>query len=251
MTALQGALNQVEELAARYLKNQGDYQNQTSDTGSSWSKSPELNVPKRISRGDLLNNHWSDDPLELEKLFIRVMAWGYGPAGYAKFRTIRVLKGLGGGDQSAGSRLAKWMLDLKQASQRSPIDGFRFLSSDSGRVEFLGPAFSTKLLYFLSPSDNRAPILDSVVHRWLWEHGVASDNEPISVEYSNPDGYGKYVNFCDEATSLLKQNLKAQEQGDRGFVEYLIFQDQLAFDASRTLEPWIRDDRASKNRSPR
>jgi len=250
MSSWQTALNQIKELADRYLKKQGDYQNQTSDTGSSWSRVPGLKVPKEISRGDLLNHPPSEKPVELEDFFVQVMAWGYGPAGYAKFRTDRVIENFVGDVHSESCNLAKWMVGLKKAAMESPVDGFCYLSSDGGRVRYLGLAFSTKLSYFLSPPGNRAPILDSVVNRWLWAHGVASEEKPISVEYQNPEGYKQYVNFCDQAVSLLSPDMGKAELGDRGFIEYLIFQDQLAFEANLTLDSWIRDDLTSK-RPPR
>lgn len=250
MTSLQIALNQIEELADRYLNKRGNYRSQTSDTGSSWSNSPELNVPEKISRGDLLNNPWSVNPVELKNFFIRVMAWGYGPAGYAKFRIDRVIKNFVGDVHSESSNLAKWMVGLKKAAMESPVDGFCYLSSVRGRVKYLGAAFSTKLLYFLSPPDNRAPILDSVVNLWLRAYGVAPKDEPILIDYSNPEGYERYVNFCNRATSLLSPDMGKPELGDRGFIEYLIFQDQLAFEANLTLDSWIRDDLTSK-RPPR
>lgn len=246
MTSWQTALDQIKELADRYLNKRGNYRSQTSDTGSSWSNSPELDVPEKISRGDLLNNPCSDNPVELKNFFIRVMAWGYGPAGYAKFRTDRVIENFVGDVHSESSNLAKWMVGLKKAAMESPVDGFCYLSSDEGRVKYLGLAFSTKLFYFLSPPDNRAPILDSVVNRWLWSHGVASEEKPISVDYQNPEGYKQYVNFCDQAASLLSPDMGKPELGDRGFIEYLIFQDQLAFEANLTLDSWIRDDLTSK-----
>jgi len=88
---------------------------------------------------------------------------------------------------------------------------------------------------------NRAPILDSVVVSWLWRHKIATEENSITLEFANRDGYRKYIDFVDKALDQFSKLLtQSSKENDRGFIEYLIFQDQLAYQSDLGLENWMR-----------
>ena len=237
MSSSERAIERLKDLLTLYRRGNGNFLEQTSKTGPSWSNYYDGNFPEKISRGELLENA-KDSETNLENLFVRIMAWGFGPAGYAHYRTNRILAELKAVD---GRSIDRWMTELRSQSKLSPLGAFEYLESESGKIKYLGPAFATKVLYFLSPVGNRAPILDSVVVSWLWRHNIATEEHAITFEFANRDGYKKYIDFIDKAldqlSTLLSQNI---DENDRGFIEYLIFQDQLAYQSDLGLENWMR-----------
>lgn len=237
MSSSERAIGRLKDLLTLYRRGNGNFLEQTSKTGPSWSNYYDGNFPEKISRGELLENA-KDSETNLENLFVRIMAWGFGPAGYAHYRTNRILAELKAVD---GRSIDRWMTELRSQSKLSPLGAFEYLESESGKIKYLGPAFATKVLYFLSPVGNRAPILDSVVVSWLWRHNIATEEHSITLEFANRDGFKKYIDFIDKAldqlSNLLSQNI---DENDRGFIEYLIFQDQLAYQSDLGLENWMR-----------
>ena len=237
MSSSERAIERLKDLLTLYRRGNGNFLEQTSKTGPSWSNYYDGNFPEKISRGELLENA-KDSETNLENLFVRIMAWGFGPAGYAHYRTNRILAELKAVD---GRSIDRWVTELRSQSKLSPLGAFEYLESESGKIKYLGPAFATKVLYFLSPVGNRAPILDSVVVSWLWRHNIATEEHSITLEFANRDGFKKYIDFIDKAldqlSTLLSQNI---DENDRGFIEYLIFQDQLAYQSDLGLENWMR-----------
>lgn len=120
----------------------------------------------------------------LEELFVRIMAWGFGSAGYAHDRAIRIFDEV---KAVYGRTIISWMTGLRSASKLSPAAAFEFLDSESGRIKYLGPAFATKLLYFLSP------ILDFVVASWLRRYKIEIEEESTTFMFANHGGYKKYL----------------------------------------------------------
>jgi len=234
------ALDQVLKLANRYREHEGNYLQQSIEVGTSWEDYPQHGISGPITRGELLLEATTLDSQRMPRFFARVMAWGFGPAGYAAYRTDRILEWLDPSISDGSARLIKWISQLRDAAEVGPKEGLEFLGSDAGYVKFLGPSFSTKMLYFLSPEGNRGPIHDAVVNSWLWRQGVASRVAPIRLDHKDLAGYEEWVKFCDKALVNLKSDGQGQAHEDRGFIEYLIFQDQLRFDANSGLASWIR-----------
>ncbi len=237
MSSSERAIEKLKDLLTLYRRGNGNFLEQTSKTGPSWVNYEGGRFPEEITRGGLLEKAKNSEP-NLENFFVRIMAWGFGPAGYAYYRTNRILAEL---DTVDGRTIDGWMKGLISQSKSSPSDAFEYLESERGKIKYLGPAFATKVLYFLSPVGNRAPILDSVVVSWLWRHNIATEEHSITLEFANRDGYKKYIDFIDKAldqlSNLLTQN---SDENDRGFIEYLIFQDQLAHQSDLGLEDWMR-----------
>lgn len=245
MSSPEKAIERLKLLLMRYQRGNGNFLEQTSRTGSSWAKYKGGNFPEEISRTQLLKDA-ANQNVKLDELFVRIMAWGFGPAGYARYRTIRILDEVEAVD---GRTIDSWMKSLRSASLKSEMDGFKFLGSTDGKINFLGPAFATKSLYFLSPEGKRAPILDSVVVSWLRRYQIATEKEPISLEFAKPEGYKRYIEFVDDALKELRESLGQRNENDRGFIEYLIFQDQRAYQSDLSLEKWMRRTEFSIDRT--
>jgi len=242
MTSREHALKQVLKLANQYWDHEGNYLQQSIEVGGSWEDYPQHGISGPITRGELLLEATTLHSQRMPRFFARVMAWGFGPAGYAAYRTDRILKLLGPAIDDESVRLIKWVSQLRDAAKVGAKEGFEFLGSDTGYVKFLGPSFSTKMLYFLSPEGNRAPIHDAVVNSWLWRQGVASRVTPIRLDHHDFDSYLRWISFCDTALDRLRSASSNVTPEDRGFIEYLIFQDQLKHIAQQGLAPWISKD---------
>ena len=240
MTRRDAAIDRVLELATRYWENNGDYLRQAADVGRSWEDYPQCQVSDPITRGELLLEAKNLDRKDMRGFFVRVMAWGHGPSGYAAYRVNRILQVLDAVADSGSVRLINWISQLRAEAKGGPEKAFEFLGSDVGCIKYLGPSFSTKVLYFLSPEGNRAPILDAVVNSWLWRQGVASRAAPIELDHQDHAGYSQWVQFCDDALAHLKGRSRKQFPDDRGFIEYLVFQDQSRYVANLGLASWIR-----------
>jgi hypothetical protein len=239
MTDFAAAFFRIEALARHYVSSRADYLTQTSKTGKSWSNQTEYSVPSEISRGQLVKSARSLSAPDFAEFFVHVMAWGHGPAGYAAFRTRRVIDAICEFAGETEDPLASWMSELCKVATLGPRESFDFLSGD-GHVKFLGPAFSTKLLYFTSPVGERLPIFDSMVSRWLWNCGVADDSRPLEASHDNFGDYLKYIDFCNSAGARIREMLPDPERSDRGFIEYLIFNDQMKSDVTDVLPEWIK-----------
>ncbi len=166
------------------------------------------------------------------------MAWGYGP-GYGAWRTERILKKL-----EPHKWLSELVRKLESAGRSSVGDAYKWLQEDwKSQKKGLGPAFATKLLYVLSEKNNRAPIIDAVVSNWLKRQGVSVS----STSYDERE-YHDYIDFVDNCLKRIRQLVEQKsisykdEFGDRGFIEYLIFQDEL-FRRGKTkrVEDWQKN----------
>jgi hypothetical protein len=179
----------------------------------------------RISRQQVFDI-FSDDGSSLVEGFVAVMAWGFKPDSYGPYRTSVMLS----------RPREKFIVDevLKSvASIDDPVSAYLELANT---LEGLGPAFGTKYLYFTSSVENRAPILDAVVAKWLWRYDVRSSSDKwISPVGWNVKLYERYVQFCTEICELLGMD-------DRGLVEYLMFVDAQYSDyleLGKTQPLWI------------
>jgi hypothetical protein len=162
------------------------------------------------------------------------MAWGFGPAGYASFRTTRILEQF---DRAGALSVADRSDGLRAAAASGPASGFSFLAEH--QIKYLGPSFATKHLYFMSPTTNQAPIIDSVVAGWLWRHGVASESSPLHVQDFDLHSYCRYLDFINRVLSEMDGAIGSRNDlKTTGFLEYLIFQDELRHRAVASLDPW-------------
>lgn len=235
---------EVFTLVECYVSNNGDYLGQRVKPGKGWSKRfADLDIPSEISRRQIfelvgVENEKASDERNWKKIFVWTMAWGYGP-GFGAWRTERILKNL---------EPHKWLSELasniEPSRSSSVVDAYKWLHENwKKQKKGLGPAFATKLLYVLSEKNNRAPIIDAVVSSWLKCQGLSiSSTSYVEREYED---YIHFVDNCLDGVKLLveqKSISHMDEFDDRGFVEYLIFQDELfRRGKTRRVEDWRKN----------
>lgn len=144
--------------------------------------------------------HAAASPVDAERSFLAVMAWGYGRVGYGPFRVRRVLDAV----PNAGVQL---QAAAGAAAEGRPVEAYTHLGDrGTARLPYLGPAFGTKFLYFCSSTGRRpALILDRLVARWLRENVGLVFNE---VRWS-VSTYARYletmVGWADELAAAADE----------------------------------------------
>jgi hypothetical protein len=226
------ALNRVADLANFYFSGDGDYLGQWVKPGRGWSRYFGDSVPSNsVSRSDVFGLMYSDRGVpNWKKVFLWSMAWGHG-SGYGAYRTNRVVGQIDDFDA--------WMSRLHDEAKSGPEAGYQWLIDN--RVKGLGPAFATKLLYFVSPSSNRSPIIDALVANWLSRNGESSSEKPIGSRVFELEQYTRYIAFVDDALTRFQIEYQDKSEAhDRGFIEYLVFQDELrARGKLKRVAPWL------------
>ncbi len=161
------------------------------------------------------------------------MLWGYGPVGYGAFRTRRIL------DEPEASRALLEVATVAQAE--GGLAAFALICErrhhDAGYLKWLGPAFGTKYLYFLTAAidpDRATPVMDAVVRRWFSKH---VPDQKLIVDTWNEPSYRKFLDcletWSDELSSLGRTKVTMDD------VEYLIFADGNNFeDNAEWRESW-------------
>lgn len=159
------------------------------------------------------------------KAFIASMIWGYGMVGYGPYRTERVLT-CGGTVQDT-----KVIAQLAEVAETALRDGgiaaFDHIATrrraDRSYLKYLGPAFGTKFIYFLTkkPSHRTTPVMDSVVTGWLQRN--AADAGTFSLSWWDTESYKRYVDVLEGwAAELWPGDGQSPRTDD---VELLIFED--------------------------
>lgn len=166
------------------------------------------------------------------EVFLLAMLWGYGPVGYGPFRTRRILD-----RPEAKSELLEV---ARVAQQEGGLAAFELVAarrrSTSAFLKWLGPAFGTKYIYFLTamnPELQPAPVMDAVVYRWFRKH---APDRSLRVDYWDSVSYRRFLDSLAEW---------AQEIGHRygheiglDDVEYLIFAEGSRFEGNGWSESW-------------
>jgi hypothetical protein len=241
MTTRQDAINHVGDLYGRYRKTEGakSYtEGHGIAIGSGWERSfPGITLPVRISRSDVFETLNSNDSQRFRNTYVKAMAWGYGDAGYGPYRAKVIETNFCGSDQER--EIGQFLQKLQDAARAGWKNGYEYLANNS--ISDLGPAFATKLLYFCSRKNDRAPILDSVISKWMWRFGVANDTDYVNSTRFNIEQYELYVKFIDDVLQYLQvKNPDDENLRDRGFIEYLMFIDQIHFQSTIALPSWIK-----------
>ncbi len=168
--------------------------------------------------------------------FLLAMIWGYGPVGYGPYRSRRVLH-----SPDAPARL----LEVARIAQGDGgLNAFKHIESQRSKqrnyLKYLGPAFGTKYLYFLTaPVDavETTPVMDAVVRRWFRKNVTGAS---IDVFYWDAESYAAFLKHLRYwSRSLVEDDGKPLELDD---VEYLIFAAGVNFENSREWsEEWERE----------
>lgn len=121
-----------------------------------------------------------------DEAFLLTMVWGYGVTGYGWWRTKRVLEH----NADIGPQLTAVAMMLH--TDNGAMLAYRALADDR-RLQFLGPAFGTKFLYFCSASARHpALILDQLVAKWLRVNTTLS-LDPVPW---NSETYAQWLNHA-------------------------------------------------------
>ena len=129
-------------------------------------------LPDQLSRQDVFAQVQKTqlNAEDTEWAFLLVMAWGFGKVGYGRWRASNILA------RTPDSR--EQLLKVREILHRSDaISGYEALGG-ACRLPHLGPAFGTKFLYFLGPSEPAMTplILDKLVTSWLYRNTGLSLN---------------------------------------------------------------------------
>jgi hypothetical protein len=153
-------------------------------------------LPDRLDRATIreVGANAARSPEQAVDAYLAVMAWGFGDTvGYGRFRTGRILNG-------RADAAARLHAVATAVVNQGAIAAYRALATTS-RLEFLGPSFGTKLLYFWQPTTDRprALIFDAFVAGWLErETGLRIDAVQWSVA-----AYTRYLGQMHEWSAAL------------------------------------------------
>lgn len=165
------------------------------------------------------------DDTAVVKAFLASMIWGYGLVGYGPYRTERILTR----DSTAEDKEAiEQLVEIAGiAHSAGGVAAFDYVATQrrSGVpfLKYLGPAFGTKFLYFLTKDSSvpTTPVFDSVVHGWLQQH--APEAGTFSLSWWDTSSYGRYVDllhsWAAELSALDERSLDADD------LEFLMFSD--------------------------
>lgn len=176
----------------------------------------------------------SADAQSVVTAFVAAMVWGYGATGYGPYRTARVLTA----DQHAVEHLVE-IAGIAQGSKRGGEKAFAHIAEQRlGRepyLKYLGPAFGTKFLYFLTAASDgveTTPVLDAVVRRWF----AREAQETLYTTWWDPDSYSRYLGLLDQWRTQMAA-ATGSDPLEREEVELLIFSAERG-DATS----WLADD---------
>jgi len=168
--------------------------------------------------------------------FLIPMIWGYGPVGYGPYRSRRVLDSF-----KASARL----LEVARIAQtEGGLDAFNHIqlqrSTQRDYLKYLGPAFGTKYLYFLTAAVDAVettPVMDVVVWRWFRKHVPTTS---IDVLHWHAESYASFLRCLRHwSHSLIRDGRMPLGLDD---VEYLIFAAGANFGGnSEWSEEWQRE----------
>ena len=188
---------------------------------------------KKISR-ELILGQWktaSNDETALEAFFL-TMAWGFGQGRFGRWKTLEMFKSMN--EKNFGA----YLLEVKGIAAKSSEDAFCSLLSK--RITQLGPVYASKLLYAMSPGDNRSPVMDMWIERW--GHRLFGLDFKVHSSFAVEDNVAslvRFTSFCESALDAVGKSAPASRpssESDCGFVEYLIF-----WDAKYKWSRWKRE----------
>lgn len=180
------------------------------------------------------------DEEEAVQVFLLAMLWGYGLVGYGPFRTRRILD---------RPEAAAELLEVAEVAQRNGgLAAFQLIADRrnggaSSFLKWLGPAFGTKYIYFLTAKSNPhepAPVMDAVVYRWFCKH---APTRKIRVDYWHPESYERFLDSLKEWALDISQRFGQEFRIDD--VEYLIFAEGSRFEGNDWSESWEAEQRAA------
>lgn len=177
---------------------------------------------------------------EAVQVFLLAMLWGHGLVGYGPFRTRRILD---------RPEAASELLEVAQVAQRDGgLAAFRLVvdrrsEGEGSFLKWLGPAFGTKYIYFLTAKNSPqepAPVMDAVVYRWFRKH---APDRKLRVDFWHTPSYEQFLKSLEEWASDINQRFGDEIRIDD--VEYLIFAEGSRFEGNDWPESWEAEQRAA------
>lgn len=141
-------------------------------------------LPQVIDRNYLRGTCGSTEIANAHK-FLAVMIWGYSNLGYGTYRVSRIMS----------QANFDWILDnvTDLANSGNPKGAYDFLMRN--RINGFGPSYSSKFISFNTPRDISAPILDSLILRWIGDYAL-EEYDGFSVKKMNWN-LRTYSHYCD------------------------------------------------------
>ncbi|MFE5775329.1 hypothetical protein [Brachybacterium sp. NPDC056505] len=180
----------------------------------------DRSVVASLHRPEVLRLGTPAAPQAVVTAFIAAMIWGYGTAGYGPFRTERVL--------AADPAAVQHLMGVAETCLAAPDGGMRAFElvakerlENKTFLKYLGPAFGTKFLFFLSAAADDVdpvPVMDAVVRRWFRSE---ADIDLTTLSWA-PSSYEAYLSALD----AWRNQLPATKDGrplSRDEVELLVF----------------------------
>lgn len=215
-------------------------------SGSRWQRGPweaaGVPLPARLDPAPITRERvaefaaavTADDQDAQREAFVVAMIWGFGTVPYGPFRLARIM---------AAPQFAAHLQELTVAIlDGGAVEAYRFAHrrrrTESSFLKWLGPAFGTKYIYFVSLGNGEVgPILDEVVRDWFRVH-VSGINLWVG-QWGWPARYEEYAATVSDWGERLGVSA--------GDVEYLMFAQQQSRDGNwRWSEPWVGDGRSAE-----
>lgn len=155
--------------------------------------------------------------------FVASMVWGYGQVGYGPYRTERVLTT---SPDAIGSLIE--VAQIAQDPMRGGLEAFRHIQSErkkpGGYLKYLGPAFGTKYLYFLTKASDEVdttPVMDALVAKWFRQY--AESIAGFNLSWWDSKSYERYLHALGTWAREINDAHPRSAPLDLDDIELLIF----------------------------
>lgn len=197
----------------------------------SWNPEWGPNITRKLILESWESARECDDAVHA---FFLTMAWGFGAHFRGPWKTAAMF------DSMLEKPFGEFLLKVKDLIEQANSDAFRMVLDQ--KITQLGPVYTSKLLYAMSPITHRSPVMDMWIERWglFPEFGLKFSVSSTRSIQENVAALERFTSFCNLALLRLNNinsNLLNQSENDVGFVEYLIFWDS----KYRRRKPWQSD----------
>lgn len=155
--------------------------------------------------------------------FVASMVWGYGQVGYGPYRTERVLTS----SPNAIDSLVE-VAQIAQDPKRGGLEAFKHIQKERQRpgdyLKYLGPAFGTKYLYFLTKASSdvgTTPVMDALVAKWFRRY--ATSIAGFNLSWWDSASYERYLLALETWAREIRDAHPRSAPLDLDDVEFLIF----------------------------
>lgn len=148
-------------------------------------------LPDRIDR-NCLRAVCNDRNSSVVESFLAVMIWGYGNLGYGSYRVSKMI------DFSGTEKILE--IAKRNAQVGKPKEAYLYLMNN--RIPVLGPSYTSKYISFCTPRSESAPILDSLILKWIQKYSREDFcHFNLNRMSWNPDLYSDYCDWVEQYAS--------------------------------------------------